>query len=552
MWSGRRCWSLVVLAATLAACGDPPKPGPPANMAIVAGSGATAQVGAPVPTLGVRVTDKAGRNVPGATVTWSATQGTVAPVSPATDDGGLAQAQWTLGTKAGAHSVTASTAGEGGVMVTASFTATATPGPASRMDKLGGDGQTGQAGAALPTQLALKVSDQYGNGIPNVAVSWSVTSGGGQCGGTGTTDSEGMARATWTMGTVLGPARVSASATGVQPVTFDATVTAGAVATVAVTPASSSLSVAQTVQLSATAKDQWGNVATGRTVSWSSSNSAVASVTTTGLVTAVGTGSATITATVEGKSGSATVSVSNQYTLRVTNELIDSISVSLNGSSLGVVPARSIVTWTGAKPTSVTLSWSLIRRRTTSGATLGDQINAIFATDYAPPDVDDYDIDNVLNTSTYFAPLIDNRTPVRLLMVVNWLSSYENRCNCVVPANTPNVAIGYYRLFTTTEVRAYNEYSSYTGGYVYWKDFSANIPAGSGSYVLWTTVTPSANRAEVAGTSSFDLAAALNALQRNDRSLEAGERIAGSRPQLVRASVRSLGPGLRISSPMGR
>src|SRR5207244_3276099 len=81
------------------------------------------------------------------------------------------------------------------------------------------------------------------------------------------------------------------------------------VATVTVSPASINLQTGQTSQLTPTPKDANGNVLTGRTVTWSSDNGSVATVNATGLVTASGVGTATITATSEGKSGTASVTV---------------------------------------------------------------------------------------------------------------------------------------------------------------------------------------------------------------------------------------------------
>lgn len=83
-----------------------------------------------------------------------------------------------------------------------------------------------------------------------------------------------------------------------------------AVATVTVTPASVTLAIGATRQLSATMRDASGNVLSGRAVTWSSSSTASATVSTTGMVTAVAAGSATITATSEGRSGTATITVS--------------------------------------------------------------------------------------------------------------------------------------------------------------------------------------------------------------------------------------------------
>jgi alpha-tubulin suppressor-like RCC1 family protein len=63
--------------------------------------------------------------------------------------------------------------------------------------------------------------------------------------------------------------------------------------------------VGQQIQLGATTTDTMGNVLTGRAVTWASSNGAVATVSSTGLVMALALGKATITATSEGQSGTA-------------------------------------------------------------------------------------------------------------------------------------------------------------------------------------------------------------------------------------------------------
>src|SRR5881396_1880433 len=84
-----------------------------------------------------------------------------------------------------------------------------------------------------------------------------------------------------------------------------------AVASVAVSPASVALQVGQTVQLAATPQDTGGNPLAGRVVTWASNNAAVAPVTASGLATAVAVGSAMITATSEGKTGTAAVAVAS-------------------------------------------------------------------------------------------------------------------------------------------------------------------------------------------------------------------------------------------------
>ncbi len=81
------------------------------------------------------------------------------------------------------------------------------------------------------------------------------------------------------------------------------------VASVTVSPATVSLAVGGTQQLTATLRDASGNVLTGRVVTWASSNALVGSVTGTGLVAALLAGGATITATSEGQNGSAALTV---------------------------------------------------------------------------------------------------------------------------------------------------------------------------------------------------------------------------------------------------
>lgn len=87
--------------------------------------------------------------------------------------------------------------------------------------------------------------------------------------------------------------------------------TAIAVAAVEVTPSTASLSLAgaTTQQLAVVTRDAAGAVLSGRTVTWSSSDAAIATVTNAGLATALAAGSATITAMSEGVSGSAAVTV---------------------------------------------------------------------------------------------------------------------------------------------------------------------------------------------------------------------------------------------------
>jgi uncharacterized protein YjdB len=81
------------------------------------------------------------------------------------------------------------------------------------------------------------------------------------------------------------------------------------VASVTLTPATATLVPQQTTQLVATTKDASGNTLSSRVVTWNSLVPAVASVDGSGLVTAASPGTANITATSEGRVGTATITV---------------------------------------------------------------------------------------------------------------------------------------------------------------------------------------------------------------------------------------------------
>ena len=82
------------------------------------------------------------------------------------------------------------------------------------------------------------------------------------------------------------------------------------VSTISITPATASVVIGRTTQLTATAKDAAGNVLSGRATTWTTSAPTIATVDANGLVTGVAAGTANITATSEGKSAQAAVTVS--------------------------------------------------------------------------------------------------------------------------------------------------------------------------------------------------------------------------------------------------
>src|SRR5205823_2108550 len=115
----------------------------------------------------------------------------------------------------------------------------------------------------------------------------------------------------YTAGQTAGPYHVAAtqSSGGTLTDTAAVTITTIPVASVTVSPTTASVPVGATRQFTAVTKDSAGNMLTGRTVTWASSNTAVAVVSGSGLATGMAGGPATITATSEGQSGTAALTI---------------------------------------------------------------------------------------------------------------------------------------------------------------------------------------------------------------------------------------------------
>lgn len=111
------------------------------------------------------------------------------------------------------------------------------------------------------------------------------------------------------------------------PFTFPAPV-----ASVTLAPLSADLPQGESLQLTATVQDSAGRAVAGRPVRWTSSDPVHLPVSATGLVTGVGAGAATISATVDGVSGAARVRVIG----RVARVTIDQGDITLVPG--GVVP----------------------------------------------------------------------------------------------------------------------------------------------------------------------------------------------------------------------
>jgi uncharacterized protein YjdB len=109
-------------------------------------------------------------------------------------------------------------------------------------------------------------------------------------------------------GSAIGTATITAEADG-KSSSLVLNVRAAEVASVAVQPGSSVLLVGETATLRTLLRDASGNTLSQRIVTWTSSNPAVATVSNSGSIVGQSLGTTTITATSEGKSGTASVTV---------------------------------------------------------------------------------------------------------------------------------------------------------------------------------------------------------------------------------------------------
>ncbi len=204
----------------------------PIALAVVSGNGQTGVVGTELPLpLVVKVTDNKGKGVEGLTVNFRVIGGggSVWAGAATTDASGNAQDYWTLGT-----SITAvqqvevrTVAGSGVKSVHGVFTANAIAGSPASLTLFDGDGQSGIVGGTLGVAPSVRAADDFGNPVGGVAVTFTVTMGGGTVvGATPTTNSNGLATVgSWTLGAVRCDNTLTVVAIGLSgsPLAFKAT-----------------------------------------------------------------------------------------------------------------------------------------------------------------------------------------------------------------------------------------------------------------------------------------------------------------------------------------
>lgn len=229
-----------------------------------------------------------------------------------------------------------------------------TPGPATPAAvatvTITPDGGSVRVGRTM--SLAATARDAAGNALAGRTVTWRSSADS-----VARVDASGLVTAV-----AAGSATITAESEG-RSAQATLTVTVPGVASVAIAPDTATLALGETRTLVATVRDDDGAVMTGRTVRWTSSAPAVAAVdSVTGVVRALTGGSAVVTATADGRSGSARLAVRVPvHSVTVTSALdtleaydVVPLAATLRDAN-GAVLGERVVRWTSSDPAVATV-----------------------------------------------------------------------------------------------------------------------------------------------------------------------------------------------------
>ena len=279
-WRGMTLVHAVLLGSACSAT-DTDEPIPVAEVvvtptALEVGTGATG-------ALVAEVTDTDGNVVRGRRVVWVSADPTIATVN---ENGVVA------GVNAGRVNVAATAEGKSGV---ASVNVVALPG---RVTSVRVAPDKASVFVAASVNLVTTAFDARGVAVTGRPIVW-------------TTNNAGVAAVTQTgrvTGLLPGSAVITAVVDGASANAV-ITVSIMPVSRVIVTPADIAIDAGKNATLAARAVDELGNTLVGRAIAWSSSDTRFVTVDQSGVVRGVRRGSAIVSATAEGKAGTATVQV---------------------------------------------------------------------------------------------------------------------------------------------------------------------------------------------------------------------------------------------------
>ena len=410
----RRWWRLAIAGtALLASCDSPFEPEiedvtrldvSPAVLSLVAGGNAT---------LTARVYGVGDVLLPTAKVFWSSQDASVVTVA----QNGVATAV--------AEGTTQIAASAGGQSRTIAVTVSQRPIALVRISPPAGNVAVGGT-----LSLQGEALDGTGELLPNRVFEWSSSAPA-----VATVSATGVVT-----GVSLGQATISATGEG-KTGTALITVSPSLIASIAISPNGGNLPAGGTLLFVATPRDAGGQVLTGRTLEWRSSNDAVATISASGLLTAISPGSVTITVSAPGGGpGGTTPSASVDVTV-----LIEPVASAI------LVPAIANVQVGGTVLLRVNLFNAGGNPLSTAGRTITySSSNAPIATVNSSGTVTGVAVGNVTITATITTP----SQPGVIVATAQVTVSNQPVASVVVTPSPATVHVGYSRQFTAVPLNA--------------------------------------------------------------------------------------------------
>ena len=221
-------------------------------------------------------------------------------------------------------------------------------------------------------QLSATTRSRDGATLGDRPVTWSTDNGS-----VATVSGTGLVTAV----AVGGPARITATSEGASA-TATVTVTAVPIASIAITPAALALEAGDTARLTATPRSATGESLSGRTMTWTSADASVATVSASGLVTAIAPGGPmSITATSEGIQGTAQTTVMPAAVggIAITPDTASivvgshaTLTVEVRDARGAALTGRTVV-WSSSNPARA----SVAQNGTVTGVSVGGQVSIV-------------------------------------------------------------------------------------------------------------------------------------------------------------------------------
>ena len=371
----------------------PPAPTPVLTSITVTPSVASTTVGG-TQQFSTNILDQNGTAFSGATVTWSSSDTTVATVdiNGVATSVGAGTATITASAVSGTTTVTGTATINVNAIVTPPPVVTPPPAPTPILTSVTVTPATISLPKNTTQQLTANPLDQNNVAFTGATVSWSSSNTA-----LATVDTTGLVTIAKVISGKILPATLTITANAVSGTTTASgtaiiTITSPVLTSVVVTPATTTLDVNGTQVLTASPFDQNGLAFPGTTSTWTSSNKNVASVDTTGLVTAVAPGIATITATVtDGVTtviGTSVITVNTPTPAPVASPILTSVTITPPTASIttgatqqltanpldqnNAVFVGSTITWSSNNPTVATVDGAtgLVTGVSAGGATI--------------------------------------------------------------------------------------------------------------------------------------------------------------------------------------